>query len=55
MKHGEQNVASAQQMNFPVFASSPCEKFYSAHAMFQVYINFTNSTVTYCIIISADK
>ena len=55
MKHSEQNVASAQQMNFLVLASYPCVKFYSAHTMFQVYINFTNFTATYCIFFSADK
>jgi hypothetical protein len=55
MKHSKQNAASAQQVNFLVLASFPCVKFYSAHTMVQVYINFTNSTVTYCIFFSADQ
>ena len=54
-KHSEQNVTSAQQENFLVLAASPCVKFYSAHTTVQVYINFTNSMVTYCISLSDDQ
>jgi hypothetical protein len=55
MKHSEQNVASVQQVYFLVLAASPCVKFHSAHTMVQVYINITNSMVTYWILVSAEK